>query len=173
MKSCYLHVIPSYFIQLSHSRMGLLQQIAFPYTWFLKFLIFLSFSWMKIMADIFFWVLHLVCIVRIRRFVSKVHIMCIHWNYWFYKIIPHGRGHLGNNFEIAIPINHTGYQDIIHNIWKKVILFNLLWWQRSEVAHKLLMLIGLLRIKNAIAVTKIFCSVGKHSKVSKHFSLKS
>lgn len=153
MKSCYLHVIPSYFIQLPHSWMGLLQQIDFPYTWSLMFLIFLSFSWVKILTDIFFWVLHLVCTVRIRRVVSEVHIMCIHRYYWFDKIIPHGRGHLGNNFEIAIPI-------IKHPRW-----------QRSGVANDLLMLIEFLRIKKCNVLQPRFFSVGKHSKVSKHFSL--
>lgn len=116
LKSCYLHMIPSYFIQLSHSGIWL-QQIAFPDTWSLNFLIFLDFSWVKIVTGIFFWVLHLVCTVCIRRFVSKVHIMCIHRNDWFDKIMPHGRGHLGNNFEIAIPINrypknYTSAQDL-------------------------------------------------------------
>lgn len=116
LKSCYLHMIPRYFIQLSHSGIWL-QQIAFPDTWSLNFLIFLVFSWVKIVTGIFFWVLHLVCTVCIRRFVSKVHIMCIHRNDWFDKIMPHGRGHLGNNFEIAIPINrypqnYTSAQDL-------------------------------------------------------------
>lgn len=138
LKSCYLHMIPSYFIQLSHSGIWL-QQIAFPDTWSLNFLIFLVFSGVKIVTGIFFWVLHLVCTVCIRRFVSKVHIMCIHRNDWFDKIMPHGRGHLGNNYEIAIPINRYPKITRVLKICilsievrylkknKNVIIFNLLW----------------------------------------------
>lgn len=101
-------MLPTHDPQLFHPAVSLRDMIAancFSDTWSLNFLIFLVFSGVKIVTGIFFWVLHLVCTVYIRRFVSKVHIMCIHRNDWFDKIMPHGRGHLGNNFEIAIPIN--------------------------------------------------------------------